>query len=99
MLYVIRFYDIADGLAIRQAHIDAHMAWLAEQGPAIVAAGPLRVGGPDTKPVGALWIVQADSEAQAEAIVRTDPFSIHGLRERIEVYAWSRGYPAQPVTI
>lgn len=99
MLFVIRFHDVANGLSIRQAHMDAHMAWLAEQGPTIVAAGPLRVGGPDTTPVGAMWIVQADSEAAAEAIVRTDPFTVHGLRERIEVYLWTRGYPAHAVSI
>ena len=99
MLYAIRFHDVADGLPIRQAHMDAHMAWLAEQGPAIVAAGPLRVGGPDTTPVGALWLVQADSEAAARAMVESDPFSLHGLRKSIEVYGWSKGYPSTPTTL
>ncbi len=99
MLFAVRFHDIADGLPIRNAHMDAHMAWLGANDDAIVAAGPLRVGDPDSTPVGALWLVRAKDFASAEALLAGDPFMKNGLRAKTEIYHWAKGYPSYTVEI
>lgn len=99
MLFAIRFHDVPDGLPIRQAHMAAHMRWLGENAASIVAAGPLRSGTTDSTPVGALWLVRADDFAAAEAFVKGDPFMQNGLRAKVEIYHWSKGFPETPSEI
>jgi len=99
MLFAVRFTDVADALPIRKAHHDAHMAWLAENASAIVAAGPLRSGSADSTPVGALWIIQAEDFAAAQALIANDPFMKNGLRASTEILQWSKGFPQTPSQI
>lgn len=99
MLYAVRFQDIDDPMPIRKANNDAHMAWLGENAESIVAAGPLRAGGADSAPIGALWLVRADDLASAERLIAADPFMKAGLRAKTEILLWTRGYPAHPVEI
>ncbi|GAA5233737.1 YciI family protein [Verticiella sediminum] len=99
MLFAVRFYDIPNGLAIRNAHMDAHMQWLEQNAAAIVAAGPLRTGAADSTPVGALWLIRADSFEAAQAMIQGDPFMQNGLREKVELYHWGKAYPQAPVEI
>ena len=99
MLFAVRFQDIDDPMPIRNANYDAHMAWLEENAESIVAAGPLRAGGSDSAPVGALWLVRADDFASAERLIAGDPFMKAGLRAKTEILLWSKGYPAHAVEI
>jgi len=94
MLFAVRFHDVADGLPIRQAHTDAHMEWIAKTGNAVVAAGPLRSGGPESTPIGALWVVRGDSIEQVRAMLDEDPFVKNGLRAKTEIYQWTKAWPA-----
>jgi uncharacterized protein YciI len=41
-------------------------------------------------PIAAL---EADSRAEVEAIYATDPFWTEGLRERVEIFFWSKALP------
>ena len=99
MLFAVRFEDVENPMPIRNANYDAHMAWLNENGQSVVAAGPLRKDGPDSAPVGALWLVRADDLASAEKLIAADPFMKAGLRARTEILLWSKGHPAHPVEI
>ena len=92
VLYAVRFHDRADRLATRERCLAAHIAWLAERRDRVLVAGSLRTA-PGTPPVGGLWIVEADSRAEVEALYATDPFWTEGLRERVEIHFWSKALP------
>lgn len=92
MLYAVRFHDRADRLATRERFLAAHIAWLAERRDRVLVAGSLR-DEPGTPPVGGLWVVEAESRADVEAIYATDPFWTEGLRERVEIDFWSKALP------
>ncbi|MBI3283558.1 MAG: hypothetical protein HYZ65_01720 [Burkholderiales bacterium] len=98
MLFILRFTDRVDAQAIRQQQMAAHIAWLAERQDQIRVAGSLRhaLG---QNPVGALWVVEAQDKAEAEASYASDPFWLHGLRESVEVLHWSKAFPGQPAEI
>jgi hypothetical protein len=94
MLYAVRFHDRTDRLATRERCLAAHIAWLAERRDRVLVAGSLRPE-PGSAPVGGLWIVEADSRADVEAIYATDPFWTEGLRERVEIFFWSKALPGR----
>jgi uncharacterized protein YciI len=92
MLYAVRFHDRADSLATRERFLAAHIAWL----PSVAIASSSRARCAPSRerlPVGGLWIVEADSRADVEAIYATDPFWTEGLRERVEIFFWSKALP------
>jgi hypothetical protein len=97
MLFLVRFTDHPDRLAVRTAHQQAHLAWLAAHEAAIRLGGPLRPD-PAAAPVGALWIVEADDAAAVHAMLATDPFMVHGLRASVEVLEWRKVVPRGPCT-
>jgi uncharacterized protein YciI len=59
-----------------------------------LSAIPLEVAGPlsgaDGTPAGGLWIVDAQSAKEVEALTRADPFWPTGLRRSVKVFAWKQ---------
>ncbi len=53
----------------------------------VKAAGSLREKHND-QPIGALWIVEAESEEEALSIFSDDPFWVNGLRASVEILSW-----------
>ncbi len=98
MLFFVRFTDHADRLPVRQAYLEAHMAWLAAHAGAIRIGGPLRQDAA-ANPVGAMWIVEAGDRAEVEALLATDPFWTNGLRASVEILEWRKAVPPGPATI
>ena len=92
MLFVVRFTDLPGQGAIRAKFLQQHIDWLAERQAQIKVAGSLRHELGET-PVGALWILEADSKAAVEAAFQSDPFWQHGLRQSVEIYHWSKALP------
>lgn len=74
--------------AIRKRHMAAHLAFLEAQGGAVEAAGPLMDA--DGAPAGGLWIVETANAAEAEALVKADPFWPTGLRKSFTIREWRR---------
>lgn len=98
MLFVIRFTDKPDGLNIRRHHLEAHLSWLDQRRESVLAAGSLRHE-QDSTPIGALWVVEADSRAEAAELFTTDPFYTNGLRERVEILHWSKAFADEKSTV
>lgn len=92
MLFMVRFVDNPDALAIRQQYLPAHLAWLDQHQKTVLVGGSLRVE-PNGPGVGGLWIVEAESRAAIEALLDTDPFWVHGLRQSVEILHWSKAFP------
>ncbi len=99
MLFVIQFEDVyADQparLPEREQHMPQHLAFLVRHGNQVIAAGALRPS-PDAAPTGGIWLVQAGSMAEAEALLRQDPFWIAGLRKSVTVSHWAKAFWCQP---
>lgn len=92
MLFAVRFFDMPDTLHIRTQYFPAHLAWIDEHQSSVLVAGGLRHE-PDGNPAGALWIVEAHSKEEVEALFQTDPFWVNGLRKSVEIMHWSKAFP------
>lgn len=95
MLFIVQFEDVYEAqpgrLAERAEHMPEHLAFLAEHGDLVVAAGALRPS-EDGVPTGGIWIVDADDKAAVEALLRNDPFWKAGLRRSVRVNHWARAF-------
>ncbi len=98
MLFMVRFTDHPDRLAVRQAHTAGHAAWLAEHADQVRIGGPLRQD-PDGAAVGAMWLVEAGSAAEIESLLASEPFWVNGLRAGVEILLWTKVVPAGPATL
>lgn len=98
MLYTVQFYDKHDQLPVRQQYMQAHLDWLDENEDVVLIAGSLRVN-PEAPPRGAMWIVEAPNQETVEALLKTDPFWIHGLRLRYEILHWSKAFGDRKVLV
>lgn len=91
MLFVVHFTDKPNSLSIRERYLQDHICWLDERRDSIIVAGSLR-DEPNSNPVGAFWIVEAESKNKVHDMYKSDPFWTNGLREKIEIYHWSKAF-------
>jgi uncharacterized protein len=98
MLFIARFHD-KPGIAERRAELlEKHFAWLDANRDRVLLAGSVRedVGG---ESLGGLWIIEADSKADVEAVFRDDPFYANGLRSKVEIFHYVKANPDRQVTL
>ena len=98
MLFAVRFFDKVDWAAVRRAHLQTHLDWLDKNREAVLVAGSLREA-PGEDAVGGLWIVQAPSKRAVEDLIGSDPFTLVGLRHKIEILHWSKAFENRSVVI
>lgn len=98
MLFAIRFTDKPDSFSQRQALMAAHIAWLDQERERVLVGGSLRHS-PEQAPVGGLWVVEIESKAAAEALLKQDPFYTGGLRESWEILHWSKAFEDRKVPV
>jgi uncharacterized protein YciI len=88
-LFVVIGHDSPDGPAkrpdVRPRHLD-HLRPLAE-------AGRLRIAGPLLDKTGSLIVLEADSLADAWALVARDPYVTEGVFNRVEVKPFTQVLP------
>ena len=94
-LFLLRFTDKPDSLAIRKQHMAEHVAWLDAHAEAVIVAGTMRVAETDP-PLAAIWIVRAETAEAVLALSDSDPFWVNGLRATREVFLY-RAHSAIPV--
>ena len=92
MRFVVRTFDNPARIAIRKEYMQAHLDYLAENDQEILVAGSLRES-PSNSPIGALWIIEAETEGRATQLVERDPFFRKGLRNNYELLYWSKAFP------
>jgi hypothetical protein len=95
-LFAVRFHDRAGCGELRAQLMVAHLEWAAAHREQVRVAGSLREA-PGATPVGGLWVVRAPNREAVEALIASDPFTTGGLRERWEIYYWSKALP-EPTT-
>lgn len=88
MRWVALFEDKTEGAAdIRARFTQEHQAYLRVNKGKIVLAGAMRPR-PDDTPVGGLWVFEAGTKQEVEALIAQDPFHREGLRAVTRIYAW-----------
>jgi uncharacterized protein YciI len=89
MLFAIIFTDKLGYGEVRAANLQAHIEWLEKNKELVPVGGSLRHEMAEA-PIGGLWIAEAETKAQLEELIRTDPFYIAGLRESYDILHWSK---------
>lgn len=77
MQYAIVAYDKPNGLAHRMEVRPDHLAHLKSLGDTLVLAGPFLDANGDMN--GTIMVIEAESQAEAEAVFARDPFVIRGV--------------------
>jgi len=89
MIFVVIFEDNpAAGAGGRDRLMDAHLAFLENNAACIRAAGPLKSLSDNA--AGGLWLVDAATPDQVDALVREDPFWSSGLRHSVRILRWAQ---------
>jgi len=82
MLFLVHCTQRPDGAAIREAHYDAHRAYLRTTTVDLKLSGPM-VSDDGTQRTGSVFVVDVPDRAAAEAFAAGDPFARAGLFERV----------------
>ena len=89
MLFVFIGHDGPDGAVLRPKLRETHLNNLRP----LVAQGKVKIAGPFTDGSGSLIVFDMESEAQAIAFARNDPYTKGGVFARIEVKPFRQVFP------
>ncbi len=89
MKFVIIGFDGPDGQAKRKIHRSVHLARL----ELLNTQGRVILAGPLTDQTGSLIVIEATSQEEAEQFAREDPYTVHGVFERVEVHPFLQIFP------
>ena len=89
MKFVIIGFDGPDGEAKRKIHRPAHFA---NKEP-LDQAGRVILAGPLTDKTGSLIVIEANSLEEAQKFAQEDPYTVHGVFERVEVHPFTQVFP------
>lgn len=84
--YAVIAWDGPDGPTLRDSYRLAHFAHIETIIDKVLIAGPLKDR--DGAFTGSLVVVKAENEAEAEAILKSDPYFAAGVWARWEVQAF-----------
>jgi hypothetical protein len=92
MQYAIYGLDKPNGLELRKANRDAHVAHLRRHIDNIVVAGPLLSDDGATM-IGSLIVIDFADKAQLDAFLTDDPYAKAGLFQSVAVRPWKKVLP------
>jgi uncharacterized protein len=84
--YVVLAWDGPDGAARRAEYRDAHFAHFETVIDKFAIAGPLYAA--DGSFAGSMVVIRADNAAEAEAILKTDPYYTGGVWARWDIHRY-----------
>ena len=92
MKFAIIGHDGPDSPTQRPVHRPAHLQRL----QTLDSQGRLILAGPFTDKSGSLIVIEAESLTEAEAFAQEDPYTIHGVFQRVEVHPFKQVLPEEP---
>lgn len=92
MLFIVQFEDKAGTAELRQKLLEDHFAFLDSRKDKVLVAGSVREL-PSDRPIGGLWIVEAENEAEVRDIFKNDPFWVNDLRASVRINRWVKAFP------
>lgn len=90
MAWMVTFEDEPTRLGLRATHGAKHSAYVRSVAGKILCSGSLR-DTPEGRQTGAMWVIDADTREEAEAIFQGDPFFKEGLRANVRIWHWTKG--------
>jgi len=87
MLFIAACVDKPHSVEMRLANRPAHLAYLDGLGAKVKIGGAI-LGEDHLTPVGSMLIFEGDSEADIQAILAEDPYTLAGLFESVTVRPW-----------
>lgn len=84
-------FDGPDGQAKRLIHRPAHLANMEP----LDRAGRVVLAGPLTDRTGSLIVIEANSLEEARQFALTDPYTVNGVFERVEVHPFTQVFPKE----
>jgi uncharacterized protein YciI len=91
MPYLIETYDDPSTAHVRQQQYQAHLDFLSSNAVLLLACGA-KLSDEDESADGGIYLVDLDSRDDAQAFIDSDPFSQHGLFEKVEIRRWRKAY-------
>ena len=85
-------------LELRQKLLPSHVEFLDSRKDCVLVPGSLREV-PGDRPVGGLWIVEAENDEAVKEIFKDDPFWVNGLRASYRINRWAKAFPDRRVTL
>ena len=92
MLFIAQFEDKPGVDELRQKLLQDHFAFLDSRKDKVLVAGSVREI-PSDRPLGGLWIIEAENEAEVRDIFKDDPFWVNGLRAGVRINRWVKAFP------
>ena len=92
MLFVIHATDKKDALPVRARFYRAHRIHLDEAenfNVDVVTAGTLIADDGET-PCGSVFVIDAKDRGAVDAFVRSDPYHVNSVWERVEIHGYNR---------
>ena len=93
MLFALICEDKPDGLELRLATREQHLAYVGTVGDRIRLAGPM-LSDDGERMLGSLFLVEADSADEVAALNAADPYTKAGLFERVTIRGFRQVVPA-----
>lgn len=92
MLFIVQFEDKPGVGELRQKLFAEHLKFLDSKKDKVLVPGSVRAI-PSDKPLGGLWIVEAENEAEVREIFKDDPFWTNGMRAGVKINHWVKAFP------
>jgi uncharacterized protein YciI len=92
MLFIVQFEDKPGTGDLRQKLLEDHFAFLDGKKDKVLVPGSVREI-PSDKPLGGLWIVEAENETEVRDLFKDDPFWVNGLRASVRINRWAKAFP------
>lgn len=89
MKFVIIGYDGPEGEAKRKVYRSAHLSNL----ESLDRQGQVVLAGPFTDRTGSLLVLEFETQEEAEDFARHDPYTVHGVFDRIEIHPFKQVLP------
>jgi len=89
-MFVIEGLDGPDAAVLRAQHLDAHVAHLHALGERFVIGGPFV--DQNGVSIGSLVVIEAETQAAAEAFAASDPFVLNKVFATVTVRRWEFGH-------
>lgn len=93
MQFVMICEDKPDSVALRMSTREAHLAYIGEKGSMIKLAGPM-IGDDGESMIGSVFILEAESRRDVEAMNANDPYTQAGLFAQVTIKAFRQVIPA-----
>lgn len=98
MLFIVQFEDKPDVAELRQKLMASHIEFLDRKKNQVLIPGSLREV-PSDRPLGGLWIIEADDEAGVKEVFKDDPFFVNGMRASVRINRWQKAFPDRKVLV